>query len=105
MAKVIFKNQTANLSVDTYDGKPIYANGNLQVDVSGVLDGADVITWLKGALDDKTWIRTCTWLPSKGDAFDEGTGAGRELINNRALIFEVRNASAGTNINLQFDVE
>ena len=105
MAKEIFKNQTANAVVDTYLGEKIFANGFLQVDVSGVLGGADVITWIKGAAETKTWVRACTWLSTQGDALDEGASAGLQLLNNREVVFEVRNVGVATDINLEFDVE
>ena len=103
MTKKIFTNQTTNIV-----SAPIRMHGRVEVDVSGTLGGADVITWYKGANDIATPVRTCSWFTSLSDVLGiAGSDAdgGYEYIDNAEVYFEIRNAGGGTNISLQFSAE
>jgi hypothetical protein len=100
MTKIVFTNQAAN----TDTGAQYLANGLLQVDVAGTLGGADVITYIVGANFVETTIATCSWRTSASETLNTAD-AGQQVLNNRLIGFKIVNAGAGTNINLQFDVE
>lgn len=85
-------------------GIPYLANGLLQVDISGTLGGADVITYIFGADLVETTIATCSWQSSASETLNTAD-AGQQVINNRLIGFKIVHAGAGTNINLQYDVE
>ncbi len=102
MAQNIFIHHTSNIVIDNINGNPIRATGRTQVDIAGVLDGADVITYAKGAQDELTIVRTCSWLSADGDELN-GSDGGYEFLNNRELVFEIKNAGALTDISLQYD--
>jgi hypothetical protein len=90
----------------TTDGvSPHYrVNGILQVDIAGVLGGADVITWYLGANNIPTVIKTCSWRTSASEVLLNSDG-GQQLLNNRDVYFEIANAGVNTNISLIFDVQ
>jgi hypothetical protein len=101
MSKQIFLNKATNGVSAIYK-----AQGKIQVDVSGVIGGADVITWMKGANGVATLVRTCSWLSSQGDTLGlpgYNADAGYEFLENCEVYFEIKNASGTTNISLQFD--
>ena len=100
MAKNIFTNQTTNAVSSQF-----LTSGQIQINISGVLDGADVMTYILGANGIKTPLRTCSWQSSQGDSFlpnetaDAGVGI---LIEIDKIYFEIKNAGALTNISLDF---
>jgi len=104
MATTIFSHQTTNALIDTISGLPIRAQGMLQVDISGTLGGADVMTYYKGAKNALTEVRSCSWKTSEGDVLNTADG-GQDDHHIREIAFEIKNAGAETNISLQFDSE
>jgi len=101
MAKTIFTNQTANIETT-----PFAFRGKMQVNVSGVLDGADVKTYFKGADSEATLVRTCSWLSSQGDTLgvigETADGGYDEVIAGSNVFFKIENVGASTDINLEF---
>ena len=104
MADKIFASQTTDIDVNTINGKKIHANGTLQVDIAGVLDGANVITYYEEIAAAKAPIFPCSWYASDGE-ISNGADGGLQDINNRAIGFKIENAGALTNISLSFDVQ
>jgi hypothetical protein len=94
MSQEIFKNATAN---DVVNAK-ISGNGIIQVDISGVLDGADVLTSILDNEGVPIIVRDCSWMSSKGDVLDTSDGATK-YIQQRKLRFSIVNAGASTDIN------
>jgi len=95
MSVEIFENETAN-AVKT---GLLKGNGILQVDISGVLDGADVITYIKDTFGNLIVVRDCSWMSSKGDTLDSGDGA-LKFLEMREVQFSIINAGASTDISL-----
>jgi hypothetical protein len=94
----VFKNQTTNITSSTYRVK-----GKIQVNVSGVLGGADVITYYIGANGALTPLKTCSWRASISEDINDGADGGEEeLLGETDIIFKIINAGMGTNINLEF---
>lgn len=100
MANAVFQNQNVNIISQKFR-----ANGLLQVDVSGNLGGADLITW--AFLDNgiKAPIKCCSWRSSLNEEILDGADVGQQITNNRDICFEIRNATINTNISLFFDVQ
>lgn len=101
MASQVFNNQTANIVSDEY----LFEGGSLQVDISGVLDGADVKTVFindNGEITPTDGIVDISWRASKGESLDT-TDAGIRNINKRKIKFIIENAGGSTNISLWFD--
>ena len=100
MATKIFENKTTDGMSDVFK-----ANGLLQVDVSGELGGADLITYIvedNGALAPQA---CCSWRTSLGETIPEGADTGAQEMNNRNICFAVVNAGVGTNVSLYFDAQ
>lgn len=95
MALDIFQNQTTDADVEA----KVSDNGIIQVDISGVLDGADVITSYLNDDDVVTIVRDCSWMSSKSDVLDNSDGSTK-YIQKRNLKFSIVNAGASTNISL-----
>jgi len=104
MAKSIFVNQTTDADISLVDGKEIRVCGTLQVDIAGVLDGANVITYWEEIPGAKAPIYPCTWYAADGE-IPNGADGGIQDINNRAIGFKIENAGALTDISLSFDVQ
>jgi hypothetical protein len=100
MAIPIFLNQTANITSPI-----IRVNGVLQVDVSGELGGADVITHEIQDNGAKAPLKCCSWRASQGEIIPEGADSGQQLMNNRCIQFEILNASLSTNVSLYYDAQ
>lgn len=100
----IFNNQTTDAVVNTLNGKSIKADGNLQADVSGTLDGADFITFYIGADQQDVQIADCSWLAIDGEIAG-GADGGTRYLNNRNIGFKIQNAGASTNISVNYSVE
>jgi hypothetical protein len=97
MSKIIFSNQNTDIVV-----APFNIKGLLQVNISGVLDGADVITYYIGAGGVKTPIATCSWRPSLGDTLTGADGGQQTIQGLTEIGFEIQNSGALTDINLDF---
>ena len=98
MAKTVWENETgAALS-------PLFENvsGKIQVDIAGVLDGADVITYSIDNFGNKAPINTCSWRTSLGQILTVAD-AGYQLLNRRNVQFEIKSPGASTDISLSFD--
>lgn len=100
MALEIFKNQTANLIVNA----KVEGDGIIQVDISGVLGGADVITSIIDDAGVPILVRDCSWMTSKDDTLETGDGATKYL-QKRNLQFSIVNAGGSTDINLSITSE
>lgn len=98
MSTTIFENETTNVISELHR-----VNGNIQVCVSGVLDGADIITYKKMDNGADIPIYTCSWMSSKGDILNTADG-GYENILNSEIFFQIINAGASTNLSVEFDV-
>ena len=96
MAVEIFRNQTTNDSVDV----SVTDNGIIQIDISGVLDGADIITSYLDDADNVIFVRDCSWMTSKGDIIEDGADGATKYIQKRSMRFTLVNAGASTDINL-----
>lgn len=101
MATEVFKNQTTNIISDPY----LFEGGYLQVDIEGVLDGADVKTVYVN--DDDSYsptdgIADLSWRASKGEQLNT-TDGGVRFINKRSIKFIIENAGGSTDISLWFD--
>lgn len=94
MSLEIFKNQTINASINVRGRH----DGILQVDISGVLDGADVVTYILDNESVPIVVRDCSWLSSEEDLLNNGD-ASIKYLQNRILRFTVENAGASTDIN------
>lgn len=100
MSLKIFKNETSNLIINA----KVSNNGIIQVDISGVLDGADVLTSFLDNEDIPIIVRDCSWMTSKGDTLDTSDGATK-YIQMRKLRFSIVNAGASTDINFSITHE
>lgn len=95
MSIEIFENATANAAKTGQ----LINNGMLQVDIAGVLDGADVITYIKDTFGNLIVVRDCSWMTSRGDTLDASDGAIKYL-EKRQMQFSIVNAGASTDISL-----
>ena len=100
----VLTNQTTDIIVTLLAGEKMRADGRLQVDVNGVLDGADVITHLVTNPGASAQSKVLSWLAADGE-IENGADWGVETINNRTLQFEIKNANALTDISLSYDTE
>lgn len=101
MAKTIFTNQTTNIITPLYR-----VSGILVVSVSGVLDGADVITYYRVNSGALAPIASCSWRTSKGEVLNDGADVGDDLEADQTdICFEIKNAGAGTSISLSYYAE
>lgn len=100
MSKKIFENQTTNTIT-----VPFKFSGRCRIGISGVLDGADVITLVDAPNGGFAPVRFASWLSSEGDAFLPGfnsdVGIG-EIIEGTEIKFQLKNAGALTDISLNF---
>jgi len=96
MALEIFRNQTIDSDVDV----EVIGNGIIQVDISGVLGGADVTTNYLDDADSEILVRDCSWMASKGDVIENGADGATKYIQKRKLRFKLINAGELTDINL-----
>ena len=105
MAKVdIFTNQTTDATVQaqTAKGTPITVYGFFQVDVVGVLDGADVLTQYRHSNKDaSSWITIAdgSWYAAADPAPILPDGSLMQL-DGRFIRFVLQNAGASTDITL-----
>lgn len=95
MAREIFKNQIGNATVNAI----ITNNCDIQVDISGVLDGADMITYVLNDEDIPIPVGDCSWMSSNGDTLTIGE-AGIKYIHMRKLRFSIVNAGASTDLSV-----
>lgn len=101
MATEVFLNQTTNIISDPY----VWEGGYIQVDISGVLDGADVKTvYINDAAGNSPieGIADLSWRASKGEVLTASDG-GVRFLNKRKIKFIIENAGASTDISLWFD--
>ena len=101
MSTTIYKDKIANDSKDIR----VTDNGIMQIDISGVLDGADVATYILDSDGNAILVRDFSWMTSKGDALTaEGDGAVKYL-QQRVMRFVITNAGGSTNIDLSISNE
>jgi len=101
MATQIFLNQTTNIISPEYD----WEGGYIQVDIAGVLDGADVKTVYINDADNNSpieGIADLSWRASKGEVLTNSDG-GVRFLNKRKIKFIIENAGGSTDISLWFD--
>jgi hypothetical protein len=100
MAKIIFENQTSNIITE-----PFKFSGRCRIGISGVLDGADVITLVDAPNGEFAPVRFASWLSSEGDTFLPGFNADigiGEIVEGTLVKFQIKNAGASTDISLTF---
>lgn len=95
MATEIFKNQQPDATVNA----KVPSDGIIQVDISGELEGADLITSFIDDNGSEIIVRDCSWMTSKGDIL-EGADAATKYIQKRNLRFILTNADPSTNISV-----
>ena len=95
VSRSVFTNATTNRASADY----LFEGGALQVEIFGVLDGADVSTWARGAKNQPFRLRTCSWLSSEQDVL-EMAGMGYEFICKTDVFFLIANAGSSTDISL-----
>ncbi len=95
MALEIFKDQETDATVDV----KVENDGILQVDISGVLEGADLLTTFINDEDGEVIVRDCSWMTSKGDIL-EGADGATKYIQKRNLRFILINSTASTSISV-----
>ena len=104
MAQRIFENQTANVESDIYI---LEAPGMVQVDISGIADGADILTTFLDESDNKIIVVPLSSQFSIGYVLPPpplGAG-GYDYIQKRRLQFAVENAGGSTDINLSVSTD
>lgn len=95
MSTTIFTNKTTNATTTAR----VLDNGTIQIDVFGVLDGADFKTSYLDNEGNDIMIRDFSWLASKGDVLDATDGDGAiKGVHKRDLKFEIINAGASTDL-------
>jgi hypothetical protein len=101
MGTVVFKGQTTDIESKVY---VVADNEPLQVQISGVLDGADVRTLVLDEVGNAGVIKPLSWRASESDSLPApplGDG-GLDIINSSRIKFDIINAGALTDINLSF---
>lgn len=95
MSLTIFTNETSDTSKDA----KVANDGTIQIDIFGILDGADFVTSCFDNSGNAIQIRDFSWLSSKGDVLDATAGDGAvKLVHKRNLKFEIINSGASTDI-------
>ena len=92
----VFVNATANQASPDYN----FPGGDLQVDVFGVLDGADVITYYRGASGQPVFIKDLSWRTSAQEVLNTTDGGIVYLARPAIILFQLSNVGALTSINL-----
>lgn len=92
----VFVSKTANGESIEYN----FAGGLLQVNLDGVLDGADVETLYKTPVTPLTQVRVLSWLTSDLDTLVDPSGGVAELTMPSIIVFKISNAGTSTSINL-----
>ena len=95
MSLTIFTNQTS----DTDKSANLITDGIIQVDISGVLGGADVLTQIVTNDGTPAIVRDLSWMTSAGDTLIDADAATK-YIQKRNLKFTVKNAGGSTDITL-----
>lgn len=95
MALEIFKDQQPDATVNA----KVINDGIIQVDISGVLEGADLRTYFINDEGGEVLVRDCSWMTSKGDVL-EGADGATKYIQKRNLRFILVNTTASTSISV-----
>lgn len=95
MSLEIFKDQQPDATVDV----KVVNDGIIQVDISGVLEGADFLTTYINDEGGEVIVRDCSWMTSKEDIL-EGADGATKYIQKRNLRFILKNTTPSTSISV-----
>ena len=102
MSKPVFTEQKTNAISGVFPSDPF--TGWVQVNVKGVLDSADLMTYQVNDSGGKSYQATCSWRTSAGETITGGSGVGIFYMISSKIQFEILNAGALTDLTVTYDI-